>query len=262
MHTPGNKPVFVADTCIGGLSVLKAMWRQGAAGHAVFMADYAVNPLGVKSDTEIAVVVERWLGFAREYSETLVIACNTLSIRYHQLLGSHTAPDGMRQVVTMLDCLKALVAIEADRLVGKRVLVIGTAFTASQDLYPGTLQTALPGTPVATVAATELERSIARFEPVDSEDTSILTDQLRQAIERTDIAILACTCFPMVKDMLQETFPDVMFLDPGAYCAGLLQESIETPDRQLKINVEGDVVSKDRVVEFARSYLDAGGMVS
>lgn len=262
MHTPGARPVFVADTCIGGLSVVKAMWRQGAAGQAFFMADYAVNPLGVKSDTEIATVVERWLDFARQHSETLVIACNTLSIRYHQLFGSITAPGGMKQVITMLDCLKAMAEAEAEHLAGKKVLVIGTAFTASQALYPEALQTALPGTQVATVAATELERSVARFQPIESKDTSVLTRKLRQAIRNTDVAILACTCFPMVKDMLQEMFPGVVFLDPGTYCTGLLQETVNTQDRRLRISVEGDAVSKERVIGFARSYLGTGGKVS
>jgi glutamate racemase len=262
MHTPGAKPVFVADTCIGGLSVVKALWRQGATGHAVFMADYVANPLGVKSDAEIAAVAERWLRFARRHSETLVIACNTLSIRYHQLFGSTAAPKGMRQVVTMLDCLKAMAEAEAERLAANKVLVVGTAFTASQALYPDTLQSILPGTQVATVAATELERRIARFQPVDSSGTSVLTMELRQAIENTDVAILACTCFPMVKDMLQGQFPGVVFLDPGAYCTGLLQETVKTQDRFLEVQVEGDVVSRERVIEFARSYLGTGGKVS
>ena len=262
MHAPGSKPVFVADTCIGGLSVVKAMWRQGAAGRAVFMADYLVNPLGVKSDAEIATVVERWLDFARVHSDTLVIACNTLSIRYHQLFGSTAAAGGMERVVTMLDCLEAMVEAEAERLAGNRVLVIGTAFTASQSLYPDALQTALPGTRVATVAATELERSIARFQPVDSDDASVLTADIRQALANTDVAVLACTCFPMVTDMLQEQFPGVVFLNPGAYCTGLLQETAETQDRSLQVNVEGGVVSRERVVEFAKSYLGAGGKVS
>lgn len=262
MHTPYARPVFIADTCIGGLSVLKAMWRQGAAGHAVFMMDYVVNPLGVKSDTEIATVVERWLDFARQHSETLVIACNTLSIRYHQLFGSDAIPGGMKQVVTMLDCLKSMAEAEAERLAGKKILVIGTAFTSSQALYPEVLQTALPGTPVTTVAATDLERSIARFESIDSSSTSVFTTELRQAIENTDVAILACTCFPMVKDVLQEQFPDVVFLDPGTYCTSLLQETVETQNRSLKIKVEGNVVKTERVIKFARSYLGAGSSVS
>ena len=49
------RPVFIADSCIGGLSVIKSLWNSGSAGDAVFLADYAINPLGVKSDFAIAV---------------------------------------------------------------------------------------------------------------------------------------------------------------------------------------------------------------
>ena len=59
-----SPPVFIADSCIGGLSVVRSLWDAGEAGNAIFLADYAINPLGVKSDPEIADVVERWLRLA------------------------------------------------------------------------------------------------------------------------------------------------------------------------------------------------------
>ena len=46
-----SRPVFIADSCIGGLSVVKSLWNAGDASDAVFLADYAINPLGVKSET-------------------------------------------------------------------------------------------------------------------------------------------------------------------------------------------------------------------
>jgi glutamate racemase len=84
------KPVFIADSCIGGLSVLKSMCNSGSASYAVYLAYYEINPLGLESDSAIEDVIERWLGLAQEHSDTLVVACNTLSIRYHQLLRSKT----------------------------------------------------------------------------------------------------------------------------------------------------------------------------
>ncbi len=100
------KPVFIADTCIGGLSVLKSLWESGCAGDALFMADYEVNPLGVKSDAAIADAVNKWFSLAKEQADTLILACNTLSIRYHQLPASRVASSGLQQIVSMKeDCL-------------------------------------------------------------------------------------------------------------------------------------------------------------
>lgn len=257
-----SKPVFIADSCIGGLSVVKSLWNYRTAGNAIFLADYAINPLGLKGDAAIADVVDSWLRRAAQHSDTLVIACNTLSVRYNQLLRSDILLPGLNQIVSMVDCFEAMVKIEADRLENSKVLVIGTAFTASQELYADILNAALPGVRVDTIAATELEWKIARFESWDGGQDSSLTPDLRKAIENTEIAVLACTCFPMVKAEMEALFSGVIFLDPGTYCSGLLRESVKTQDRKLFVKVTGEVVSTARVTEFAKSYLGDGLIVS
>ncbi len=255
---PDPRPIFIADTCICGLSVLKSLWHSGYANEAVFMADYAINPLGVKDDTAIAEVAGNWLAAAAELSDTLVIACNTLSIRYHQLPRTEQSPSGLKQVVSMVDCFKAMAKIEAERLVGRRVLVIGTKFTANQPLYADILDKAVPDAKVSTIGATTLERNIARFRLARNNGDSVLTDGLGDALANTDVAVLACTCFPMVKTEMEALFPDVLFLDPGAYCAGLLKQGGTRQARKLTMRVTGDVVPRERAVEFAKTYLGDG----
>ena len=257
----GPKPVFIADSCIGGLSVLKSMWNSGSASDAVFLADYEINPIGLESDSAIEDVLERWLELAQERSDTLVVACNTLSIRYHQLPRSKAPVSGLKHIVSMVDCFAAMVKIEAEHLANKKVLIIGTAFTASQHLYPDILIAASLGVRISTIAATKLERKIARFQPWKSGENSALTSDIEEAIKSTDIAVLACTCFPMVRTELDSLYPEVIFLDPGAYCSGLLEQSAVGQNRKLTISVTGKVVSKARVTEFAKSYLDNGAIV-
>lgn len=235
--------------------MLKSLWRARIATDAVFLADYAINPLGVKSDTEIAEVVERWLTQAAEVSDTLVIACNTLSVRYHQLYGSERRLGRLAHVVSMADCFAEMVEQEADRIAGKNLLVIGTEFTANQSLYSEIVAQACPGANVSTFAATELEQKIARFGTWEGATDPTLTGELRRAIDRAEIAILACTCFPMVREDLEAVFPDVLFLDPGAYSAGLMRGHAGTRDNTLSVTVTGEEVSSARVVEFAESYL-------
>ena len=155
-----------------------------------------------------------------------------------------------------------MVQVESDRLAGRKVLIIGTEFTANQDLYVDVLAAAASGVRVQTVAATELERNIARLQPWDGEGGSALNDDLRQAIAGADIAVLACTCFPIARDRLESLFPGVQFLDPGAYCSGLLQGGEGARDRKLQIKVTGDVVSRKRATDFARTYLGSDYIVS
>ena len=235
--------------------MLKSLWGARIATDAVFLADYAINPLGVKSHAEIAEVVERWLTQAAEVSDTLVIACNTLSIRYHQLYGAGRRLGRLTRVVSMADCFAEMVKQEAGRIAGKKLLVIGTEFTAGQSLYSDIVEQVCPGTHVSTFAATELERKIARFGNWEGEIDATLTGELRRALDRAEIAILACTCFPIVREDLEAVFPDVLFLDPGAYSAGLVPGHAGTGDKTLSVTVTGEEVSAARVVEFAESYL-------
>ena len=256
------RPVYIADTCIGGLSVVKSLWKSGHAANAVFMAEYEVTPLGVKSDRAIAGVLQRWVELAEVQSQTLVMACNTLSIRHHQLYGLRVADTGVNHIVSMVDCFEAMVRTEIDRLTGKRILVIGTEFTAAQSLYPDILNQGLNGSRVETIGATELERKIARFEPRKEDGSDLFDLGLRTAIDNADVAVLACTCFPMVMDKLEILFPDVLFLDPGRYCSGLLIGDAGGQSYHLSVRVTGDVVSPATVAEFAGFYLDDGSGVS
>ena len=253
-----SPPIFIADSCIGGLSVVRSLWDAGDAGNAIFLADYAINPLGVKSDPEIASVVKRWLRSAEQQSDTLVMACNTLSVRHRRLQLSKAPLPGPKHIVSMVDCFEALVRTEKSLLADKDILVVGTRYTAAESVYPDILRAAIPGVRIKTIAATELERVIARFEPWDSTDDSVLTHELRLALQETDVAILACTCFPIVMASLKSLFPHVTFLDPGAYCAGLLPKHSAMSDKRLRLKVTGNVVSATRAVDFAESHLGTG----
>ena len=249
------KPIFMADSCVGGLSVLKSLWDAGASYDVVFLADYAVNPLGVKSDELIREVVFKWLRNAAEVSDTLVIGCNTLSIRYNQLLQKAPFDAGPARVISMVDCFKAMVAEESSRLSQKRVVIIGTAFTARQSTYTEILEAGCEGVQVKTIPATELERSIARMLPWSAEDDSVITEPLRAALAEADFAVLACTCFPMAQTELERLFPKVVFLDPGSYCAALLAGGDSAQHRSLDLKVSGDVVAEEVVHDFAKRYL-------
>lgn len=256
------RPVFIADTCVCGLSVVKSLWQRNRAGQAVFLADYAVNPLGVRNDAEIADVAERWIRLAGQHADTLVIACNTLSIRYRQLKRSGQSFTGLRRIVTMADCLEAMVRTEAARLDGLNVLIIGTEFTASQPVYPEIFATALPRTRVSAIGATELERKIARFQLEEGDVEPLVGAALERAIGEADAAVLACTCFPLVRSELESRFPRVLFLDPGEYCADLLKPDTAGLSRSLSIEVSGDAVAKERVTEFAKTLLGSDSVAA
>ena len=255
--TDGDR-VLVADSCVGGLSVIKSLWRTGHASNAVLLADYQINPLGLKDDATIADVARRWMSIASEQSSTLIMACNTLSIRYYRLRQCGTVLPAVDRVISMVDCFEALVQSRAGDLAGRKVLVIGTQYTARESVYPDILAAPVEGVSVSTIAATELEQQVARIRSWDGQSRSVLPPVLRDAIAESDVAVLACTCFPIVEAELQALFPDVVFLDPGKFCSAQLGRPASGRGRQLLVEVTGDTVSAAEAAAFARAYLGTG----
>ncbi len=55
--------------------------RARSGLRAFYLADYAVNPLGVKSPEVVREALEGWVRAAQGRASTLVVACNTASAR-------------------------------------------------------------------------------------------------------------------------------------------------------------------------------------
>ena len=110
--------VVFCDTCIGGSSVAAKLARPGAGLRGFYLADYAVNPLGTRTDGEVRTALNRWTDIAAERSSTLVVACNTASVRLED------SPDVRRRAEalglrlhSMVDLLDAVTPAGAERRV-------------------------------------------------------------------------------------------------------------------------------------------------
>jgi glutamate racemase len=249
-----DNSIFIVDSCLGGISVVKSLWRSNQARQCLFLADYEVNPLGKKTPAFIATVVDRWINIAKKHSDTLILACNTLSIKYEQLNREKKDIRGLIQIISMVDCFYNMTEMESSRLEGSKVLIVGTEFTASQPLYSDILASRHPGADVATIAATELERRIARISSLEE----CISDDVTMAIKKADVVILACTCFPIIQDYLESLFSGVVFLNPGNYCPKLISSQNDNNEKDLKLIVTGNVVSASKVINFSKEYIDDG----
>lgn len=69
------------------------------------------------------------------------------------------------------------------------------------------------------------------------------------------LSIAARTCLPVVQAELEAMFPKVMFLDPGACCAGPLRSTGEAQHGSLDFIVFGPRISRSLVGRFAGRYV-------
>lgn len=235
--------IVFADSCVGGSTVASQLARTRNGLRAFYLADYAVNPLGVKSREAVQEALNRWVDAAVGRAEELVIACNTASVR---LRGTPEVVDRARslgiRVHSMADFLEEMLEGGGPEVEGKRVCLMGTEFTVGQPLYRDRLSGA-GASAVLPLAATLTERTIPHLEHESPDGRKTILEEIRETLEKADVVVLACTCFPMVEELIREVNPSITLLDPALGVEGLGElKGGEGPNR-LTVALTGDVLS-------------------
>ena len=232
-----------ADTCVGGSTVASHLGRVRSGLRAFYLADYAVNPLGVKSPRDVREALTGWVRATQGRASRLVVACNTASIRLRD------APEvidlatelGIR-VHSMADFLDRFLAHPPEGVAARRVCLMGTEFTVAQPLYGKRLIRA-GAAAVQPLPATRTEAAIAHFRHESTEGRADILEEVAGSIRGVDSVLLACTCFPLVGDLLREVNPELALLDPGVGIRDL--EGLEGGDgpNRLTIGIIGSTLS-------------------
>jgi glutamate racemase len=210
-----NYDVVFCDTCIGGSTVASNLAQPGAGLRALYLADYAVNPLGVKSDDEVRHALNRWIDMAAGKARTLTVACNTASVRLEDSPGVRKrATQRDLTLLSMVDLLDLLLLRAAAALGGKHVCVMGTEYTVGRSVYEQRLRAA-GAAGVVPLAATFTESAVAHLRHRTPEGRAAIRDEIGQSLSDSDAVLLACTCFPLVSDLIDEIRPGILQLDPG-----------------------------------------------
>jgi glutamate racemase len=238
--------VVFADTCLGGSTVAARVAASGTGLRAYFLADYAINPLGVKARDDVHAVLERWVRMATACSGTLVVACNTASVLLAQspdvLAMAESA--GLR-VLSMVDLLDRVLAEHSRTVLGKRVCLMGTRFTVSQTIYRDRLMGA-GAVEVIPLAATRTEAMIAHLRHETAEGRAAILDEIGEIVRRADVVVLGCTLFPLIAPLVREVTPRCALLDPAAGIDGLFTSANPAP-HTLTLALTGSAMALDEV---------------
>lgn len=207
--------VVFCDTCIGGSTVAASLARPGAGLRAFFLADYAVNPLGTRSDDEVRAALNRWIDIAAHRSQQMIVACNTASVRLEDALDVRRRAEELGiQLHSMVDLLDVLLARRSGELRARRVCVMGTEYTVGRSLYRNRMRTA-GASEVVLLGATQTERAIAHLRHTSRESRRHIREEIGDTLADVDAVLLACTCFPLIGEQIAAINPVIVQLDPG-----------------------------------------------
>jgi glutamate racemase len=246
-NNPASYNVAFCDTCIGGSTVATNFARPDHGLRAFFLADYEVNPLGTRGDARVREALDRWVNIAADRAPAMFIACNTASMRLEDSPGVRRRADQLGvDLHSMVDLLHTLLGRKSTTIPDARVCVMGTEYTVGRPVYRKHLQNA-GAREVTSLGATRTERVIAHLQHTSTEGRRIIRDEIGNTLADADAVLLACSCFPLVSDLIDEIRPGILQLDPGLAACEVAPVDSRGGPNCLTLAYTGDAITQDEL---------------
>ena len=228
--------IVIADSCVGGIEVLKHLLQWAANYDIVFLADYEFNPFGLKTHSQVRNVVRSWLEFSHRNIpnvQALVIACNTATIAFQPIIREAKVEFAI-PIITMGDGFGAMIGSSLNKISGKSVGLMGTQLTIQSGYYHSLLYEK-SAAQIIDIIATRSEKVVASVQHLTPMGNMILSEELSPFSSISiESLVLACTCL----EHLQTIIPDIFgytptMLSPSRYVSevvrSLLREEVGFP---------------------------------
>lgn len=216
----GNR-IGVFDSGVGGLTVLRKIYRYLPQESILYFADTLRLPYGTRSQEEIILFVRQILDWMQSEGVKMVImACNTSSaLALEAVQSEYDFP------ILGLIHPGAKGAVK----IGKRIGIISTMATAKSNAYKDAIAEINPQVKVWQVGCPEFVPLIEQNRIYDSYTKKVARDYLEPLMEADiDTLIYGCTHYPHLKGVLSEILSSsVQFVDPADYVVKAAQKELE-----------------------------------
>jgi glutamate racemase len=208
---PGQAPIGIFDSGVGGLSVLKQIRSQMPAESVLYFADQGHVPYGSRGLDEVRIFSEQITRFLlRMGAKLIVVACNTASAAALQYL-RQTFP--AISFVGMEPAVKPAAESTQSGVVG----VLATPATFQGALYASVVERFASGVRILQDTCPGLVGQIEEGELDSAVTRAILEKALRPMLEQgIDTVVLGCTHYPLVIPLVRQIAGlQVRVIDPA-----------------------------------------------
>lgn len=212
--------IGIFDSGLGGLTVVKEVFKQLPEYQVVYFGDTARTPYGTKSEETIKKYSQEDTEFLiAKGAKVIVIACNTASaLAYEYLKQKFDLP--IFEVITPT-------IREAEKITqNKRIGVIGTRATINSGIYEKSLNSREKKFKIITKAC-PLFVPLVEENWIKKPETKTIAKKYLQSlkISNIDTLILGCTHYPLLKDIIQTKIGRrVKIVDSASAIAAALKE--------------------------------------
>ncbi len=221
LNNDAYRPIGLFDSGFGGLTVMREVVRLLPQENLVYLGDTAHLPYGNKSPEAVLRFALNNADFLlRKKIKLLMIPCHTAC--------SH-ALDILREKLSIpvIGVIQPGLELLAQETRSGKVAILGTASTIRSGLYQSLLLRAHPTMEIHAV-------SCPLFVPLieegfyDHPAASLIAESyLGHLRGKIDAALLACTHYPLLKNVLQQTLsPAVKLIEPAENCALQARETL------------------------------------
>ncbi|WP_427159210.1 glutamate racemase [Aliinostoc sp. HNIBRCY26] len=218
---PQRAPIGVFDSGVGGLTVLRQIYRQLPHESVIYFGDTARLPYGIRSQAEITQFVREILDWMQQQRVKMVImACNTSSAL---ALETVRAEYDIPILGVILPGAKAAVQQ------GKRIGIIATPATAKSNAYKHAILEINPEVEVWQVGCPEFVPLIEQNRIYDPYTTEVAKSYLEPLLQQDiDTLVYGCTHYPLLAPVVRSLLPtQVKIIDPAVYVVNACSQELE-----------------------------------
>jgi glutamate racemase len=251
--------IGVFDSGVGGLTVLKEIYRQLPQESVLYFGDTARVPYGTRTAAEILQFTRETLDWmVQQRVKMAIMACNT---------SSALALETVRHEYDLPILGVILPGARAAALQGRKIGVIATPATVNSNAYLQAILEANPHVEVWQVACPEFVPLIENNRLEEPHTLEIAKEYLQPLLDRSiDTLVYGCTHYPHLEPVLRQFIPDsVQFINPAIHVVSAASSELkllgihsETPAVPTKFIVSGDA---QQFSQLATQWLPAQPVV-
>ncbi|WP_414549064.1 glutamate racemase [Anabaena sp. CCY 0017] len=218
---PQRAPIGVFDSGVGGLTVLRQLYRHLPNESIIYFGDTARLPYGIRSQAEILQYVREILNWMQQQRVKMVVmACNT---------SSALALEIVRREFSMPIIGVILPGAKAAVVEGKRIGVIATPATAKSNAYRRAILEIDPNVQVWQVSCPEFVPLIEQNRINDPYTHEVARSYLEPLIQQEiDTLVYGCTHYPHLAPVLRSLLPSqVKLVDPAVHVVAACTQELD-----------------------------------
>ncbi|MBO8126668.1 MAG: glutamate racemase [Firmicutes bacterium] len=223
MNSEREKPIGIFDSGLGGLTVVREIWRDLPQERITYFGDTARVPYGGRSAAEITEFNSQIIEFMlQEGIKAVIFACNTSSALALQEMRK-------RYPVPMFGIIKpgakAALATSSNRRIG----LLATEATVKSGAYERAILALEPTAQVFPMACPKLVPLIEKGELDSPETEGALQEYIDPLAEAgVDTLIYGCTHYPFLDSVITRLYPGrFKLVDPAKSCVREVREYLQ-----------------------------------